>query len=332
MPKTEKNLIKKIKDNFSGKENNIKRLVAILFISFFLMSFIIPEKFLSISNFKSMGFQVPEFALLASGIMIAMVAGGIDLSVISTANLSGILAALAMTNLPIENDFLLVLIALLIILVTGALCGLFNGLLIGGIGITPLLATLGTMELYKGIAIVITGGSAVSGFPESFVNIGNSSVFNIPFSFILTFLILFIIFIILNKTTFGFKLYLMGDNETSSRFTGFDNMKIKIKTHILSGMLASLAGLIIISKSNSAKADYGSSYLLPAILVVVMGGTNVNGGYGKVVGIGISVLALQFLTSGFNIMRFSPFFSDFVWGFLLLFIMVINYYFNKKAA
>lgn len=332
MPKTENNFIKIMKDNFSGKENNIKRLVAILFISFLLMSFIIPEKFLSISNFKSMGFQIPEFALLASGIMIAMVAGGIDLSVISTANLSGILAALAMTNLPIENEFLLVFIALVIILVTGALCGLFNGLLIGGIGITPLLATLGTMELYKGIAIVITGGSAVSGFPETFVGIGNSSIFNIPFSFILTFLILFIIFIILNKTTFGFKLYLMGDNETSSRFTGFDNMKIKIKTHILSSMLASLAGLIIISKSNSAKADYGSSYLLPAILVVVMGGTNVNGGYGKVVGIGISVLALQFLTSGFNIMRFSPFFSDFVWGFLLLFIMVINYYFNKKAV
>jgi simple sugar transport system permease protein len=318
-----------------NRDDNLKRLLYITIFLFVSMSVLAPDTFLTFRNFSSMAYQFPEFGLLSIAIMLAMLSGGIDLSVVGIANLSGIIAAIIMTKLVAAetSGIALGLGLLLVVLVAisiGILAGLLNGFLISKIGITPILATLGSMELFTGIAIVITKGYAIYGFPEAFLALGNGSLFKIPAPFIVFFLYAIAFSVLLNKTTYGFKLYMMGTNEIASRFSGLNNVWITIKTYVFSGILAASAGLILIARTNAAKADYGSSYTLQAILVVVLGGVNPNGGFGTVLGVILSVLSLQFLSSGFNMLNISSFAKNFVWGALMLVVIASNYYLNKR--
>ena len=130
--------------------------------------------------------------------------------------------------------------------------------------------------------------------------------------------------VILNRTPFGEKIYMLGTNPLAARFAGLDNDRLIVRTYMLCGLLSSVAGVIMMSRANSAKADFGSSYLLLTILIAVLGGVNPYGGFGKVAGVFLAVLSLQFLSSGFNILRFSNFAKEFVWGALLLIVIVMS--------
>lgn len=313
------------------KDGDVVRLSIIMSFVFILMAFLKPELFLSVENFSSMSFQIPEFGLLAIAMMIVMITGGIDLSIVGIANLSGILAALVMIKY-IPKDagtgsiIPVVVASIAISIIAGIICGLINGLAVTKIGIPPILATLGTMQLFTGIAIVITKGTAVFGFPDQFISIGNGSIGIIPISFLIFIALAIVFYILLNKTSFGLKLYMLGSNPKSSKFSGINNNLLLLKTYVYSGILASLAGLVIIARTNSAKADYGTSYTLQAILVAVLGGVNPNGGFGKITGIILAILTLQFLSSGFNIMHISNLLKDFIWGAVLILVMIINYF------
>ncbi len=316
---------------------NLIRLFIITIIVFVVITILVPGKFLTPINIESMSFQFPELGLLSIAIMITMLTGGIDLSVVGTANLSGIFIALIFTKLIPEGSsggiiFLFILFGLFVGLLTGALAGFLNGVLITKIGITPILATLGTMQLFTGIAVVITKGYSVFGFPEQFLFIGNGKLFFIPVPLAIFILAVTAVSILLSKTSLGINLYLIGTNEKAAVFAGIKKTQVLIKSYMLSGVLAGVTGIIMIARTNSAKADYGSSYVLQAILVSVLGGVNPAGGFGKVIGVVIAVLALQFLSSGFNMLRFSNFAKEFVWGAFLLTIMVINYIENKRAV
>lgn len=314
-----------------GKDGDVIRLSLIMFFVFMLMVLLKPSLFLSVENFSSMSFQIPEFGLMAIAMMLVMLTGGIDLSIVGIANLSGILAALVLIRY-IPKDagtgsiIPVVVVSIVISIAAGIVCGLINGLAVTKIGIPPILATLGTMQFFTGIAIVITKGTAVFGFPEQFILIGNGSIGIIPISFLIFIAFAAVFFILLNKTSFGLKLYMLGTNPKSSKFSGINNNLLLIKTYVYSGILASLAGLIIIARTNSAKADYGTSYTLQAILVAVLGGVSPNGGFGKITGIIMAIFTLQFLSSGFNIMHISNLLKDFIWGAVLLLVMIINYF------
>lgn len=323
--------------NILSRDQNLKRLLIITILIFVIMSLLKPDKFFTFNNLESMAFQFPEFGLLSLAMLLAMLSGGIDLSVVGIANLSSIFAALIFTNMLSADAtggkiLLVTLLAILVALVTGVICGLLNGFLIARIGITPILTTLGTMQLFTGIAIRITEGHSIFGFPEGFLKIGNESLLIFPIPFIMFIVITILISVMLNKTTFGYKLYMMGANPTAARFSGINNIKITIKTYMLSGLLAALAAIILMSRTNSAKADYGTSYTLQAVLVAILGGVNYEGGFGNVAGIVLAVLSLQFLSSGFNIMRFSPFIGEFVWGALLITVMAANYILDKRKS
>ncbi|WP_324716560.1 ABC transporter permease [Carboxydochorda subterranea] len=312
------------------------RLLAITVVVFVTMSLVRPDRFFTPDNFSSMAFQFPEFGLLAIAMMITMLTGGIDLSIVGIANLSGILAALTLTRLmpPDAAGIQVVLYSLLAVaisLVTGIACGLFNGFLIGYVGIVPILATLGTMQLYTGIAIVITQGAAVYGFPDIITFLGNGSLWIFPVPFLIFGAFALAFSLLLNKTSYGFKLYLMGTNPTAARFSGIDNTLMLLKTYMLSGLMAAVAGFVVLARTNSAKADYGSSYTLQAILIAVLGGVNPSGGFGTVLGLVLAILTLQFLSSGFNMLRFSNFFKEFIWGAVLLVVMVVNYVSNTRS-
>lgn len=306
------------------------RLAVITVLIFVAMALLAPGgRFVSEANLSSMAFQFPEFAILALAMMLAMLTGGIDLSVIGIANLSAIAAALVLSSLfgaqAVGADAgLAVALAIVAALAVGLAAGVANGIVIGVFGLPPILATLGTGLMFTGLAVAITGGSAVIGFPAAFAVIGNGAVFGVPVPLIIFAVLAAAVAVVLNRTAFGLKVQMLGTNPLAARFAGVDDLAVTLRTYIISGGLAAVAGLVIMSRANSAKADYGASYLLLSILICVLGGINPYGGFGRVAGLVLAVLSLQFLSSGLNMLQVSNFARELIWGALLLLVMVVN--------
>jgi simple sugar transport system permease protein len=281
------------------------------------------DTFLSLYNFQSMSAQVPELALLALGVMLAMIAGGggIDLSGIALANLAGVGSYLLVRDwvsadeAPLAFSWLFAVVALII----GLAGGLLNGALIAFAGLTPIIATLGTQLFFTGLAVAFTSGSAITlGYIEPLDNFGNTPVLGVPMCFTLFVAIAVLIGVVLRFTPFGFKLYLMGSNAKAARYAGIPQRRMLLLTYTVCGVLASVAGIIIAARTSSVKWDYGSSYVLIAILIVVMAGVRPDGGYGRTVCVVLSATALQMLSSLFNFLDISNFFRDCAWGLLLI--------------
>jgi simple sugar transport system permease protein len=292
--------------------------------------------FLQPDNFQSMAFQLPELGVLSLAMMITMLTAGINLSIISTANLTGIVIAMILTaGLSVDaagNPTAgVVLLALLAGLAAAALIGLLNGYLIASLQVSPILATLGTMILLNGLAIVLTRGYVISGFPESIRFIGNGLVAGVPMPIILFLLLAGLMALILNRTPLGTKIYLIGSNPVATFFSGVNNRRVLMRTYLISGLYAGMAGIIMISRFNSAKADYGKSYLLMTVLASVLGGVSAAGGFGKVSGLVIALVILQVVSSGFNLMGMNPFLTVALWGMILILVMVIKFLLEQRA-
>ena len=311
----------------TGGDSYIFRLLLIAVLLFVAFSLALPGKFATVANLKSMAVQFPEYGILALGIFLAMITGGIDLSAVGTANLSAIFAALTLTRLAGSgdiNNLVAVGAALAVALVVGTVTGLFNGFLIARVGIVPILATLGTMSLYMGFGYVMTGGPAVQTTQLAFI--GNGAIAGIPVPFILFILLALIVWTILSRTAF-----MVGSNAEAARFSGIDNARVLLRTYWVAALLAALGGLVFLARTNQGKPDYGESFVLLAVLISILGGVGYSGGSGKVLGVVLAVFCLQILSSGINMLLLTysgssaaTFFKQFAWGALLLLAMVIN--------
>ncbi|HAJ35640.1 MAG TPA: ABC transporter permease [Chloroflexi bacterium] len=321
-------------------ENQTLRLFIITVVIFVGFSLVLGDKFFSIRNLQSMAVQFPEFGILAFAIMITMLTGGIDLSIVGAANLSAIAAALVLTRLsgdggagmPLEVTIPL---AMVVALIVASLCGLLNGFLVSKVGIVPILATLGTGSLYTGLSYVITGGPAITTTQLAFI--GNGSIAGLPIP-VIVFVVLAIIFaVMLNRTSFGFNVYMLGTNARAALFSGISDVKVLVRTYWLAGLVAGIAGIIFLARANSAKPDYGASFILLTVLIAILGGVSYTGGFGTVSGLVLSVLSIQFLSTGLNMLMLqlsgssaAIFFRQFAWGALLLLVMVVNYYVEQR--
>lgn len=317
-------------------DSNLQRLLVIFAISFIAMAILQPNIFLTKRYMVSMASLFPEYGLLALAMMLAMISGGIDLSVIATANFSGIISILFLkkfypADASVMLTILFLIMAILIALIVGACCGALIAFLISKIGIPAMLATLGGADLIMGASMIITKGSSVKGVPPFVSQIGTKVLFGyIPVSVLVFTLCALLVGYILSRTSFGIKLRMMGSNPVASKFAGIDNTKIIFKTYMLGGMLSSVAGLLLISRANSARADYGLSYIMQAIIICVLGGTNPNGGFGKVRGVVIAIFILQVLSSGFNMFpQISNFYRSIIWGAVLILVMIYNHISEK---
>ncbi|MBY3157488.1 ABC transporter permease [Rhizobium laguerreae] len=287
--------------------------------------------FLSLFNLQSMASQLPEIGLLAIGVMLAMCAGngGIDLSGIALANLSGVLSAVLVSSVlsSTDNEMAFSLLFILGALLTGFAGGLINGLLISKLNITPILCTLGTQMAFMGLAVVVSGGKAVTvGSPALLSSIGNDMFVGVPISFLLFIAAAGLIAAALKFTPYGLWLMLMGTNPKAAVYAGFPKTGVLVATYAVSGTLSALAGIIIAARNVNVKFDYGSSYLLIAILIAVMAGVKPEGGYGRVVCVVLSAIALQLMSSLLNFGGLSNFVRDFAWGLLLLTFLAVGRY------
>lgn len=320
----------------SRKHSETIVLALVLLGSILFMWALNGMNFVQLYNFQSMAFQLPELGVLTLAMMITMLTAGINLSIIYTANLTGIVIAMILTSgLSVDaagNPTVgVVLLAILAGLAAAALVGLLNGYLIAVLDVSPILATLGTMILLNGLTIVLTRGYVISGFPDSIRFIGNGLVAGVPMPLIIFLLLAGLMALILNRTPLGAKIYLIGSNPVATFFSGVNNRRVLIRTYLISGLYAGMAGIIMISRFNSAKADYGKSYLLMTVLASVLGGVSAAGGFGKVSGLIIALVILQIVSSGFNLMGVNPFLTVALWGIILILVMVIKFLLEQRA-
>lgn len=307
-------------------DGNILRLLAIFVVITAVAGLTKGTKFINTGNLQSMAKSLTEYGLMSVGVGITMISGGIDLSTVYVANLCGILAGMTMKSTGGG-----VIAAVAVALVVGILCGAFNGFLVSVLKIPAMLATLGTYQLYMGIAIVCSKGSTVSGIPREFSSFSQMMILGIPLPFIIFILMVILIALVMSKTKFGKRVYLVGTNEKAAKFAGINTKSVLIRAYILSGLVSAVAGLLSLSRISSAKADFGSSYTMQTILIAVLGGVNPNGGFGSIPGIAIAVLILQMLSSYLNMFpSISNFYRDMIWGVALIAVLIMNYVIDKR--
>jgi len=297
---------------------------------FLLMWMLIGSQFFRIGSFQSMAFQLPELGILSLAMMVTMLTGGINLSIIATANLCGIVTATILTTYINPEtggagSWGIILLAVGAGLLTATIIGFLNGFLIAKVDVSPILATLGTMILLNGLAIVLTKGYVISGLPQPIRFIGNGLILGVPMPMIIFILCAAVMALILNHTPLGVNIYMIGSNPTATYFSGVNNTSVLLRTYLISGLYSGIAAIIMISRFNSAKADYGESYLLMTVLASVLGGTNPYGGFGKVSGLVIALIILQLVSSGLNLLGISNFLTIAIWGMIIILVFAVSY-------
>ncbi len=315
--------------NILTRDRQLTFLLSVNIIVILLASLYSRGQFLELDNLQSMAGQLPELGLLAIGIGLAMIAGngGIDLSVVAIANLAGIVAGrtAGMFYSSETQPFLYVLNFVGIALLTGLVCGLVNGALVAYARLTPILSTLGTQLLFTGIAVVLTNGSAYRlGASDEMSYLGNGVIWNIPVPFIVFIVTLGLVGVLLKHSIFGVQLFLVGTNQKAADYAGIPRARVLMLTYAIGGVVAAIAGILIASRTASVKWDYGSSYLLIGILIAVMAGIKPSGGYGRMTCLLFSTIALQTISSSFNLFDISSFFRDCAWGLMLLLFLYMS--------
>ena len=316
-------------------DRKITQLLAITIGTLLVFSILSPNIFFSPNNFKSMSYQVPEIAILSIAVMLSMLTGGIDLSIVSISNAAALVAAWVMTShsdTTGTESLMWIIIACLLGIIVGLIAGGINSILVAKLDVTPILATLATMTLFNGIAIGMTDGISVSGLPEQFMRVGNGTFFGIPTPFVLMIIIAGAVGLWINKTTLGLKVFLVGTNRKAAQYSVMGDRKVIAWVYLASGFLSALAGLIIASRTSAASPDFGSSYILLAIVIVVLGGVNPMGGFGTVTGVILATAVLQMVASGFNALRFSQFFYLAAQGGVLIFVMILNVALERRRV
>jgi simple sugar transport system permease protein len=306
----------------------VGRMALLLAVTFTFFAILRPGIFLNPVNLTNIGIAAPEIGLLSLAVMIAMLTGGIDLSVVAIANGTAITVSSLFTAVLAAQDEAaatsMTPLILLAGLAVGLLLGAVNGVLISVVGITPILATLGTMQVYNGLALVWTGGVTISGAPSALGAMGGTGILGVPVLMLVLLAAATALAVMINRTPIGRKVQLQGANPVAARFSGISPRSTLMTTYVTSGLLSAVAGLLFLSRNPSASADYGSSYILLVIVIVVLGGTNPNGGFATVLGVVLATLTLQVVSSGFTALRLSPFDYAIAQGAILIGVMVLD--------
>lgn len=290
-----------------------------LFLLVVIVSILNPS-FLEPLNLLNLLRQVAINALIAFGMTFVILTGGIDLSVGAILALSSALTA-GMMVAGVDP-----IVAILIGCILGALMGMVNGLFITIGKMAPFIATLATMTIFRGLTLVYTGGNPITGLGDNYLFqlFGRGYFLGIPVPAITMILAFVFLFFLLHKTPFGRKTYAIGGNEKAALISGIKVPKVKIMIYSLSGMLAALAGAILTSRLNSAQPTAGTSYELDAIAAVVLGGTSLSGGKGRIFGTLIGALIIGTLNNGLNLLGVSSFYQMVVKGIVILIAVLLD--------
>lgn len=279
-------------DRYAGLKRHETILLFVLVAAVAVLAFR-SEQFLTTGNLLNQGRLLVEVGLMALPMTFIIVTGGIDLSVGSIMGLCAILLGVFWKNfgLPLEA-------AIALSILVGALAGFVNGWFITRVGVPPLIMTLATLALYRGLAEGISQARSVRGYPDWFFQLGQGELLGVPTQIWLLLFFFAVTAIMLTFTTFGRSLYAIGNNEVAARFSGIGVDRIKISIYMLSGLMAGFAAWVFVSRVSTTRSDMGTGLELDVITAVVLGGTSIFGGTGTILGTAIGVVLIQILKNG----------------------------------
>lgn len=304
-------------DTLRLSRRNIPEETSLLFIllAFGVVLTILSPYFLTFDNLVNVIMQISVTGITAIGMTYVMLSGGIDLSVGATLALSAVVAAnFAKAGHP----------ALFVIgvgLSIGLGIGLINGFAITKLRVPPLITTLAMLSIVRGIQLIYSRAVTIFGFRDDFSFLGQGSIGPLPVPVIIVIVFYLVAWFVLTRTAFGRKVYAVGGNERAANIVGIRVDRIKISVYVLSAVLASFAGLVLISRLDSAPAIIGTNLELETIAAVVIGGTSLNGGKGSIWGTLIGVAILGLIANALNLLNVSPYYTQLVQG-LVIFIAV----------
>ncbi len=272
----------------------------------------VSDVFLTPSNLFNVARQVSFLGIAAVGMTFTLLLGGIDLSIGSIISLVNVVCA----SLMVKNG-MSPFAACVISLVMSTILGFLNGWAIANIGIPPIIVTLCAMTIWEGVAYILSKGLPIFGFPASFSVIGQGYLGVVPVPVIIMVFILIIGSVILNKTYFGRYFYAVGGNEDAAFLSGIIVKRVKYLAYTLSGFFAGVAGIVILSRTNSGQALAGKGFEFSVLTAIALGGVSVNGGVGKVFNIVAGVFIIGVLTNGLVIMNVSQYVQLVIKGLVL---------------
>jgi rhamnose transport system permease protein len=284
------------------------------------------DKFLTADNLLNQMRLLVEVGLIALPMTFIIVTGGIDLSVGSMLGLSAVMLGYSWETwgLPLE-------MAIIVALLVGSIAGFVNGWFIVKIGVPPLIMTLATLTLYRGLAVGIAQVGSVRGYPEWFYEIGTGDFLGLPSQLWLLIIAVIVSGIILSRTVFGRTLYAIGNNELATRFSGLPVDRFKLIIYTFSGFMSGLAGWIFVSRVSTTRSDMGSGLELDVIAAVVLGGSSIFGGVGSVMGTIIGVILIQFLKNGLALNGVTGDATIVVIGSVLILAILVNNYIQSRS-
>jgi ribose transport system permease protein len=293
--------------------NNVQRLFLLSALVVVIISMtLLNPRFLSWGNIININRQMSINLIIAVAMTYCIISGGFDLSVGSVGAMAGCLTGIILEstgNIPL---------AIAAGLASGGIVGIANGFVIAKLNVPPFVATLGTMSAARGVALLVTGGIIISGFPDSFNFIGTGFIFGIPVPVIIMVIVVVIGHIVLSKTEFGLNVYALGGNFKASRLAGLENDKMIMKIYTLSGLLSAMAGIILTARVISAQPGLMQTTNLDVIAAVVVGGSSLAGGKGSIGNTILGSILMAALFNGLNIIGIG-----YEWQLVVIGIIVI---------
>ena len=309
-------------------KDNIGIIIALFAMCIFLVIFPTTRAtFLTPKNVFNILRQNASNLFLATGMTMVIILGGIELSVGSVIALSGVVAAGCVVNFGLPE-----VVAFLAAVGVGALVGMFNGFVICKTDIPPFIVTLASMNITKGIALVLTGGSPIRCMTDAFKFPGAGYVGPVPTPVILMIVVFIVATFMVNRTQLGRHIYAVGGNAQAAKFSGINVQKVKFIVYTYTGIMAGIAGVVVASRLYSGQPTAGDGAEMDAIAAVVVGGTSMSGGSGRLGGTLIGVLIIGVLNNGLNLMGVDSNWQYIVKGFVILLAVYVDFIRNKKAG
>jgi len=284
--------------------------------------------FMTVGNLLNQGRLMTEVALVALPMTFIIITAGIDLSVGSMMGLAVILLGVLWKNVGLPLP-----LAVVGAIFAACLCGLFNGLLITRVKVPPLIMTLATLALFRGLAEGISQARSVRGYPEWFFVLGQGEVLGVPTQLWILLVAVIVFWVVLSRTTFGRSLYAIGYNETAARYSAIKVDRIKLIIYTLSGLMSGIAGAIFVSRVSTTRSDMGTGLELDVIAAVVLGGTSIFGGVGTIAGTVLGFTLIQLLKNGLALTGVKGDSTIVVIGtVLILSILITNFLQHRRGS
>ncbi|MBI1280970.1 MAG: ABC transporter permease [Anaerolineaceae bacterium] len=285
------------------------------------------DKLLTGDNLLNQGRLLAEVALVAMPMTFIIITGGIDLSVGSILGLTAIVLGYSWKNLGLPLE-----VAIIVALAVGTLAGFVNGFFIVRLGVPPLIMTLSTLALYRGLAEGISQARSVRGYPDWFFQLGQGEVLGVPSQVWIVVISIIFSGVVLARTTFGRSLYAIGNNELGARFSGIPVNRIKLLIYTFSGFMAGVAGYIYVSRVTTTRSDFGTGLELDVIAAVVLGGTSIFGGSGTIFGTVIGLITIQLLKNGLSLANVKGDATIVIVGIVLILSIMINNFIQRRTG